>query len=746
MITENTGATPNLEERIQDPLEIGRYKVQRRLGQGAMGLVYLAFDPSLMRLVAIKIMRDARGDNTQVQARFQREAVVSARLNHPHIITIFDVGNDPACGPFMAMEYVDGASLAELIKEGLPLETGLRVLLQIVGALSASEAAGIAHRDIKPNNILVSRDWRAKLMDFGIAQADETRLTQEGLIIGTPLYTAPEVLTGAEASPISDRYSFAVTAFETITGTLPYQAKSVGTLVYRIVHGEPDFPETLSTSLRQVFQKALAKRPENRYQDSFQMLEAVLQAVELADETRQRLLSLLNQIRATAKQAPMDERTLAAARATTQILAPTVMFDSDEHISEELDLQEGNADTDQTRLLPTTAATPSLTSDQTTTSAEILEPAMPTMIMPVVPPLPEARPVQIEAPSEAEVKPVTLVLPQLNPEPEPFPEHAMHTMVLPILEPSPDQDEAPSMPEVQAATMVVPRMDIEPEPLPEHAMHTMVLPVLEPTPEPVQATPEVMAEPEPLQAATMILPQVDPKPAMPMQPAEPIPESPIPTMVLPPLEPEAAPAPTPATSPAPAPQESLQAAKASTPEPRKSRLGLMLTAATVLLVAGAAAWVLAPRFRSKPVPVVCTLASLTTNPDGAIVYLDGKRIGEAPIHGLSYAGEGHQLRIEREGFQPEVRHLDPHDASLHVMLKPMGTPVAIHTDPAGTEVFIDGKSVGRTPLDAVVIPTSGTHEITIKADGYAEWTTTFDPDLPLPDPIVLNPLVHRRRR
>ena len=113
-----------------EPKKIGRYKVKGVLGHGAMGAVYLADDPRLMRQVAIKVVQHPGGDPSQIMARFQREAVISAKLNHPHIITVFDVGEDPVLGPFMAMEYVDGATLADLIREKPPLETGLRLLAQ----------------------------------------------------------------------------------------------------------------------------------------------------------------------------------------------------------------------------------------------------------------------------------------------------------------------------------------------------------------------------------------------------------------------------------------------------------------------------------------------------------------------------------------------------------------------------------------------------------------------------------------
>jgi len=742
VITESSSPATNFDEGIHDPLEIGRYKVQRRLGQGAMGLVYLAFDPLLMRLVAIKIMRNARGDNSQVQARFQREAVISAKLNHPHIITVFDVGDDRACGPFMAMEYVDGASLADLIKEPLPIETGLRLLLQTMSALSASEAAGIAHRDIKPHNILVSREWRAKLMDFGIAHADETHLTQAGLIIGTPLYTAPEVLTGTEASPVSDRYSFAVTAFEVITGTLPYQAKSVGTLVYRIVHSEPEFPESLSPALREIFLKALAKRPENRYPDSFQLLEALIAALDLTEDHRIRLQSHLTQLRAVAQQAPMDERSLAASRATTQILAPTVMFDTAGNYPEELDLNEAPAstNTDQPTLLPVAYPTqilPPNTLDPTAEiqAAAISENAAHTMVLPVMP-------VEIEAPVETVIsQPATMVIPRV--EIEPVPESKLESR--PASKHEASLETKPGLqPEIQAAA------------IPENAAHTMVLPVM-----PVEI--EAPVETVTVQPATMVIPRVEIEPAHttePEIPSAPIPEHAAPTVLLPPL-------PADVTSEAPAAPEArfqTQPIPTQTPEvlieariepqpaavaapARKKRTGLILTTVTIfLLVGGAAAVYFMPRMRHKQVlPASCTIPNLTSNPEGASVYLDGKLLGTAPLYEVTYTGAGHHIRVEHVGYQPETRLLDARESSMHFQLKPIGQRISITSDPSGAEVLMDGQPVGTTPLKDFVLP-EGSHEITLRHEGYTEWQATVDPDLPLPEPIRLNPIARRKRR
>jgi len=290
---------------MSTPRSIGRYEIQQVLGHGAMGVVYLAKDPILQRPVAIKAMRElTQGDDQQVtRERFRREAEISARLNHPNIITVFDVGEDPQAGPYMAMEYVNGRSLAQLIRDGLPLEPGIQLLMQGMGAVATAAEAGITHRDIKPENILVSQDGRFKLMDFGIARRQESRLTQAGMVFGTPSYTAPELLVGGEATPASDRYAFAVTAFEVVTGTVPYHGASIGTMLYKIVHEPPVMPEGMDPRLQQVFARAFAKRPEDRHPDLRAFMADLIQVLPLPEESRSRFLGQLEEERG-----PLDTR------------------------------------------------------------------------------------------------------------------------------------------------------------------------------------------------------------------------------------------------------------------------------------------------------------------------------------------------------------------------------------------------------------------------------------------------------
>ncbi|MBI4912103.1 MAG: serine/threonine protein kinase [Acidobacteria bacterium] len=286
---------------MSHPSSIGRYEIQRVLGYGAMGVVYLGNDPLLHRPVAIKAMRDlgsAHGEDRQnTRERFRREAEISAKLNHPNVITIFDVGEDPKVGPYMAMEFINGRSLAQLIRDGLPLESGLSLLLQGMGALKAAEDAGVVHRDIKPENVLVGADGRFKLMDFGIARRGESKLTQAGMVFGTPSYTAPELLVGAEANPGTDRYAFAVTAFEVLTRQVPFHGTSIGTTLYKIVHDPPQLPEDMDPPLKKVFARAFAKRAEDRYPDLQSFMGDLVAAAPIPDEVKLRFLHQLQEER-----------------------------------------------------------------------------------------------------------------------------------------------------------------------------------------------------------------------------------------------------------------------------------------------------------------------------------------------------------------------------------------------------------------------------------------------------------------
>jgi len=302
-----------------EPRTIGRYNVERLLGAGGMGAVYLAEDPMLKRRLAVKVVH-AAGAPMEILVRFQREAEISARLNHPNVITIYDVGQDPAVGPFIAMELVDGSSLAELVRDGrfTSAEERLRVLIPAMHALDAAHRAAIVHRDIKPGNLMVARDGRVKLMDFGVARSEDLGLTATGSVIGTPSYLAPEQLKGADPSAATDRYAFAVMTFETFTNAKPYIGATTSTLLYNIAHNAPVFPQAMPGALRAVFERALAKEPGDRFADLASFLRAVIVATVPGRAERDRLLEILGP-------EPWRDNSAAepaSADSTTALLAP----------------------------------------------------------------------------------------------------------------------------------------------------------------------------------------------------------------------------------------------------------------------------------------------------------------------------------------------------------------------------------------------------------------------------------------
>ncbi|MBI2964172.1 MAG: serine/threonine protein kinase [Deltaproteobacteria bacterium] len=311
----------------REPETIGRYRVQRSLGAGAMGAVYLAEDPLLKRPIAIKIVQAVGVSAAQARDRFRREAEISARLNHPNVITIYDVGEDAQWGPFLAMEYVDGESLSDRIRGGgLDDAARLRILAFALQGLEAAHAAGIVHRDVKPSNVMVGRDGRVKLMDFGIARGEDTGLTATGAVLGTPAYMAPEQLKGVTPSAVTDRYAFAVMAFELFTAQRPFQADTASAMFYSIVNNPPRIPEDMPPALASVFRRALAKNPTERPPTLRAFFAELLGATALDPSARSRLAAMVGVSEppdgAARSEARVDAEVERAAVVTPAELAP----------------------------------------------------------------------------------------------------------------------------------------------------------------------------------------------------------------------------------------------------------------------------------------------------------------------------------------------------------------------------------------------------------------------------------------
>jgi serine/threonine-protein kinase len=275
---------------------IGRYVIDRVLGQGAMGVVFLAQDPLLKRRVAIKMIRAEGQERAQAMTLFRGEAEISAQLNHPNIVTVYDVGEEPGLGPFIAMEFVEGHSLGHYVREGtLDLETRFGILVQTMRALRAAHRHAIVHRDVKPENILVGLDGRVKLMDFGIAKTMAPRPGQPGGFLGSPAYSAPELLRGSAPSPSSDRYAFAVTAFELLSGQLPHPGNSVTEVVTHVLKEPPAIPPDMAPETARLFREALARNPDDRPGTLMEFLMPLVAAQPMDPAARERINAMFRQ-------------------------------------------------------------------------------------------------------------------------------------------------------------------------------------------------------------------------------------------------------------------------------------------------------------------------------------------------------------------------------------------------------------------------------------------------------------------
>jgi eukaryotic-like serine/threonine-protein kinase len=271
----------------------GRYRILRKLGSGGMANVYLAEDEDLGRRVAIKILSERYANDESFNERFRREAKSAASLSHPNIVSIYDRGEADGI-PYIAMEVIEGRSLKELIltRGPLPLATAIDYAHQILDALRFAHRNGIIHRDIKPHNILLGVENRAKVTDFGIARAGASQMTEVGSIMGTAQYLSPEQARGAPVTAASDLYSVGIVLYEMLTGQVPFSGDSAIEIAMKHLNETPRPPSSLrpelTPELDQVVLRALAKNPEDRYQASEEFsadLDRVEAGIPIAPET-----------------------------------------------------------------------------------------------------------------------------------------------------------------------------------------------------------------------------------------------------------------------------------------------------------------------------------------------------------------------------------------------------------------------------------------------------------------------------
>jgi eukaryotic-like serine/threonine-protein kinase len=264
----------------------GRYRLEGRLGYGGMSTVHLAFDQRLERQVAVKLLAEHLAEDPTFVSRFQREAQAAARLVHPNIVQVFDSGLDERTGQhFIVMEYIEGRSCAEILRdEGwVEVDEAASIIEQACEGLYYAHRHGVVHRDVKPGNLLRSREGEVKLADFGIAKATEqSSITQVGSVLGTAAYLAPEQARGEEAGPPADLYALGVVTYQLLSGRLPYEAASLTELALKQQREEPPMLDTLVAAvgpeLADAVAIALALDPRERYRTAREMGRAMSDA------------------------------------------------------------------------------------------------------------------------------------------------------------------------------------------------------------------------------------------------------------------------------------------------------------------------------------------------------------------------------------------------------------------------------------------------------------------------------------
>ncbi|GMV79886.1 MAG: hypothetical protein AMXMBFR7_10700 [Planctomycetota bacterium] len=278
------------------PQVLGGFELIKKLGRGAMGTVYLARQQTLDRLVALKVLAPHLAENEQLIGRFQREARASARLNHPHIVQGIDVGQDRESGLwYFAMEYVDGPTLWSVLKDAgrIPERRAAAIVLAIAQALECAEKNGIVHRDIKPDNILLTRLGEPKLADLGLAKvlADDATATQSGIAVGTPHYMAPEQVRG-ETDRLDvrcDIYALGCTFYHLLSGQTPFEGKAATLIMTQHLSAQPvpirQLAPEVSDGCARVLGKMMEKSRRARFQSAAELVAALEQLLAPAAES-----------------------------------------------------------------------------------------------------------------------------------------------------------------------------------------------------------------------------------------------------------------------------------------------------------------------------------------------------------------------------------------------------------------------------------------------------------------------------
>jgi serine/threonine protein kinase len=263
-----------------EPIQIGKYSIVEKIGEGSMGEVYKAHDPTLHRYVAVKTISHSRNADPEHRERFLREARSAAQLNHNHIVTVFDYGEDEG-RIFMAMELLEGTDLKDLIQQGksLSLSDKLRLMEQICDGVGFAHAKGIVHRDLKPGNIHVQPDGQVKIMDFGLARLESSDITKTGVVMGTPNYMSPEQVQAKVVDSSSDVFSLGAVFYELLSNRKPFEADTLHATLFKVVQGDREpiskWNANLPEPVVRIVDKALSKRREDRYENGYGLLHAL---------------------------------------------------------------------------------------------------------------------------------------------------------------------------------------------------------------------------------------------------------------------------------------------------------------------------------------------------------------------------------------------------------------------------------------------------------------------------------------
>jgi tRNA A-37 threonylcarbamoyl transferase component Bud32/tetratricopeptide (TPR) repeat protein len=295
---------------------IGRYDIKGPLGKGAMGQVYLAHDTVLERDVAIKVMVAQIADDPELKQRFEREARAVAKMTHPNVLTVFDIGSHTDGSPYIVMELLKGQDLQKAVRQTPPMtvERKVAVIVQVLAGLAHAHQAGIVHRDIKPANIFIQEDGSVKIMDFGVARLTTASMTGTGNIVGTADYMSPEQVKGAKVDGRSDLFSVGCMLFELAAGRRPFHSDNLMAIFYKITHEEANFdliPQGAEyDALMPILKKALAKNIDERYQTAYEFaveLREWLKVHASASGTQNALEALVDLEAPTHAPMPMTE-------------------------------------------------------------------------------------------------------------------------------------------------------------------------------------------------------------------------------------------------------------------------------------------------------------------------------------------------------------------------------------------------------------------------------------------------------